>query len=955
MALSDIISKANNYIQSYAQKAQNYISDYGWGSGNTWNYSSGGGSSSSSPSIKSGLQSSGGSSYSTGKSYSGKSIGDLLLPTAEVTVNTNPDTSSDGWFYADTNAGSKNSGNDGWNYASSGGGYYGGSANNEPSQSSYNGEYSSPSPSVKSGLKSTQQTPAPQQNLPEAIVEPVASNIPTAQQQTTNLQRSLLSQSAADDNSVNNTKSTLPGLDKIFDENAIQRSIRQTINEVSEQNTPTRTAGNLGQERALTNWAWRNTNQPSLADRIMNLGVSPAEAASDIPVDYGSVVRQERLNPSISEFDEQQARRQALQQLPPLSNADAMRFGVQNTIANSERPNLTIDDAINFMRNDLGISGVNDFGIAGLEPEAERAYALQLLEDGVVPENPQPDFWQNLINNVSNSLGSFGNTESQKAITESAQTTAENRGSNGNYPVHEKSDLEKRIIEGLYNKTYPNIIAAAKNTWYDWQNFGKKTDAYNQYKDNYLNSIGKSEVELTNAERKQLDIDANAYAEQQYPSTHTSPRQEQKNLAAIIEQREQQKEFNSLPEAEVTVLNSPNTGNNQNPENSQNQNLSNIIGFTDSNGQPVNNKFAPLEKGYYSAGINNPSDLQYNGGINRSTGRLSTMVDLKNNVTNYDQLYNDYFSSHYGDLYNRYKELGYDDQRAMNTARDTAQRLAYQHIYDLGYRANENTPAAYIVPSLQEHIAAMEKATGNNYYTNKASFDDRYLNMVMGGIEGHDDRLFDEITSELAGNAYANQTRGTNYGTTPKITDLNNPDNQASWNTALQAAMSGSLTKDQILHLYDSQYSDLVIPEETKKWLASDSTHSLQQMFLNMGKNGGRLEVAKGTPEEYRKAYEAFINANPALKLMRDNNILSDDDIQMNFFKGTNFEDSDDDKNNKAYGRSGGYGRSSSSRGSGGGGGRGGSSYGSSGSGSGSSSKAQSTSRIHNIMKNWTF
>lgn len=869
MALSNIISKANNYIQSYAQKAQNYISDYGWGSGNTWNYSSGGGSSSSSPSIKSGLQSSGGSSYSSGKSYSGKSIGDLLLPTAEVTVNTNPDTSSDGWFYADTNAGSKNSGNDGWNYASSGGGYYGGSANNEPSQSSYNGEYSSPSPSVKSGLKSTQQTPAPQQNLPEAIVEPVSNSTPTVSQQTANLRNSLLSQSAAEDNSVMKQKSPLPGLDTIFDENAIQRDIRRIMNDEVPNPDLSRSRGSIGRDKAYYNWAWKQNpnpyDRPTFLEKVnsykraMEFEGPGYSLPNNNNLQYSN--GQEHLNPSISEFDDQQALSDLILNREP----EEMLFP-DGTPPKPFTPNIgpaeiigrTFDKAVEPLQDSQAVQNLT----GGKSLVELIGKPLVDIADRAYVNNP-----------VNWPFRALGITPSQLF------STAQQSFDNNAIPLINRGFEKANNIVNSALDTATTVIPATARTGLNIANEA----AVKPLLDSYLSSVVPG-----------------------YKSTTS--------LDSIISnvQNEAQKYRDKMSSIfSGGQSSSQNTGNNQN-QNNQSQNQ------------------------------------------NRSTGRLSTMVDLKNNVTNYDQLYNDYFSSHYGDLYNRYKELGYDDQRAMNTARDTAQRMAYQHIYDLGYRANENTPAAYIVPSLQEHIAAMEKATGNNYYTNKASFDDRYLNMVMGGIEGHDDRLFDEITSELAGNAYANQTRGTNYGTTPKITDLNNPDNQASWNTALQAAMSGSLTKDQILHLYDSQYSDLVIPEETKKWLASDSTHSLQQMFLNMGKNGGRLEIAEGTPEEYRKAYEAFINANPALKLMRDNGVLSDDDIQMNFFKGANFEESDDDKNNKAYGRSGGYGRSSSSRGGGGGGG-GGSSYGSGGSGSGSSTKTQSTSRIHNIMKNWTF
>lgn len=380
----------------------------------------------------------------------------------------------------------------------------------------------------------------------------------------------------------------------------------------------------------------------------------------------------------------------------------------------------------------------------------------------------------------------------------------------------------------------------------------------------------------------------------------------------------------------------------------------------------------PFKASFQNNNSNQSNNSNQNSNVNQSSGNLSTMVDLRNGVTNYDQIYSDYVNSHYGNLYNRYKELGYDDQKAMNTASENAQRMAYERIYDLGYRPDPNKPweeNPYLIKdannnlALGNYVIGLENAIGNDYYTNPASFDTRLGNMLASGTDLRDDRLFDDLTSELAGNAYLNNNEKarefvlgsnapTNYGTTPKITNLGDPENSASWNTALQASMAGQLTKDQILHFYDSKYSDLVIPEETKKWLASDSTHSLQQMFLNMGKNTDRLETATGTADEYRKAYEALLKANPALKLMRDKGILSDDDIQMNFFKKAEISKP---KSSVVYSNNGGGGYS------GGGGGGGGGYNGGSGKTTGNSypysptASRQTQSRIHNIMKNWTF
>ena len=152
---------------------------------------------------------------------------------------------------------------------SGGSGYY---------DSNNSGNYSSSESgnSIKSGLKSTQQqTAAPlQQSQVESVIKPT-SNLQTTpeqsvQQQTNTLQQSLLNQSAAEDNSPLKQRTAIPGLDRIFDENAIQRDIRQTIDEVNEQNANARNVGNIGAEQALTDWAWRNEPRPyeDIIDRL---------------------------------------------------------------------------------------------------------------------------------------------------------------------------------------------------------------------------------------------------------------------------------------------------------------------------------------------------------------------------------------------------------------------------------------------------------------------------------------------------------------------------------------------------------------------------------------------------------------------------------------------------------------------------------------------------------------
>lgn len=430
--------------------------------------------------------------------------------------------------------------------------------------------------------------------------------------------------------------------------------------------------------------------------------------------------------------------------------------------------------------------------------------------------------------------------------------------------------------------------------------------------------------------------------------------------------------------------------------------LDGLIGWTGKNNTALGNELTPTKSKngqlYYNAGITNPSEAVYHGGYNQATGDLQLQADIANGKITYDQIYDDYVKNHVSGLYQRYIANGMDDSAASQLARQNAMKLAYQRIYNLGYRPDYNDQASvdkYAIPGMMDIIEGMEKSIGNNYWTNGASYNDRLTNMVSGGFDGRDDRLFDELTSELAGNAYMNQhpefrqgqlnrlqdiidnpekypelyhdennkpinfnrkiitdylaqqKNGTKYSTTPGITNPGNINDPSSWNTALQAAMSGQLTKDQIIHMYDSNYSDLVIPEEAKRFFA-DPSHAIQQLYLNYGKNFGRTQSVEATSEEFQKALQALINANPALKLMVDNGVLSTDDVAFNFFKELKITDTDDlEEKYKSYG--GGYSRS---YGSGGGGGGGGGGYSTPNS---AASKNQEETRIHNIMKNWTF
>jgi len=284
--------------------------------------------------------------------------------------------------------------------------------------------------------------------------------------------------------------------------------------------------------------------------------------------------------------------------------------------------------------------------------------------------------------------------------------------------------------------------------------------------------------------------------------------------------------------------------------------------------------------------------INYDMGTQKSTGDLALEASIRRGDTTYDKVYDDYVAEHKDRLADAYIASGRykTEAEAKKAAEETARRQAYGVIYDLGYRPDvndENSYLKYVTGMSQDFVDAVEKAIDNNYYTNDASYMDRVINSVAGGFDrSYDqDRQFYDLTSELAGNAFANNTRGTNYSTTPNITSTSDVSNPLNQNGALQGALSGELTPDQVLHFYDANYSDLVVPEETQRWLASDSTHALNQYYLNNGENIERLEKEHGTSDEFYEGLRALIEANPALKMLYDSGQLSAGDIANNFLK----------------------------------------------------------------------
>lgn len=299
-----------------------------------------------------------------------------------------------------------------------------------------------------------------------------------------------------------------------------------------------------------------------------------------------------------------------------------------------------------------------------------------------------------------------------------------------------------------------------------------------------------------------------------------------------------------------------------------------------------------------------------------STGNLATMVALQKGETTYEQIWKD--------AYNKAIRHG--------LAEDAAKRAAYNRIIELGYIGSDGWTESEIfdMPFLED-MMGIESAIDNNYWTNEAGALDRWAAMVMGGNDLRNDRAFDQL-------AYLNPPA---MGADGK------------WNEAGNILLSGDLSTEEILHAFDrgkgfadSANSGVTILPEFADVIAQSANSAQQQKYLNNGKNADRMETVSMTADEFQKKYDAFLEANPILKQLRDSGRLTDTDIVNHFFKGVKL----------TTGKKAGTGSGSGYRGYGGGG------YGGYGGYRGGynyqappTETKQEEQRINNIMKNWSF
>ena len=873
------------------------------------------------------------------------------LPEAEVEVNNTYDTNSGNWFYQDNiDKGSYSSKND----------YYSSNKSNQSTpqveQPVYNyGDYYATQPKQEvytpTTTRTTTSTTQPQQTIVQQPTileaEPVKENKITPQQQNDILVNTLLQQSASEsqDQSKLPVAPNLP----LTNMDAMRFGIQQSIDEMNGgSTTPATTNNSPVNEPGIYNWNWRN-------DRISGL-LNNAIANYQTPTN-------QPVTPNL-----------AYEGLPS-SNQQSIWDNIMN---------LGVRSA------EASYPSINDIA----RPKTDSTSFNQRLWNNLIV-NPTQNMANSLLDNlgqkVSSSISAWNDTENlspeQQQILANAQQIANNRevNANGDAPKTEQSNLSKVIQNGI--SKIPNALqdpqwlqektggASLADLLMDinpitspiWLAGVKPSTAIKDFISDTARGAYQGLESLSDLFRQGFDTASNAFGQ----GIDTADRFARKGLDYATE--------NAIQPALDVIGNTAEkgldnavyaaTGEHRIADKAlydyMNQTGKSLEDLDDNdyrniyeNTRPQTTRYSFTQK-YENKNDQTPVTQPENNQTNlndliATPNNYNLQLALKNGDITYRQIYDDYAQRHIPGLYQSYMATGkYDDATARERAIQNARSQAFQRIYDLGYRFDLENPDPYYLLNGNEYVNGdfinnFEKGINNDFYTNGASYADRLFNMASGHIEGRNDQLLDDLMSYSAGNAYANQTKGSNYGTTLNL----DPNNPTGMNTALQAAMSGQLTKDQILHMYDSKNSDLIIPEEAKKFFASDPSKAVQQLFLNGGKNAGNTESIEATSEEYAKALQALLDANPALKLMVDNGVLTKDDIAMNFFKDLKATgDNDLESKYKSYGGRGGYNRSYGySRG--GGGGYGG--YGSS-SGNSASSKNQDDTRIHNIMKNWTF
>lgn len=275
-----------------------------------------------------------------------------------------------------------------------------------------------------------------------------------------------------------------------------------------------------------------------------------------------------------------------------------------------------------------------------------------------------------------------------------------------------------------------------------------------------------------------------------------------------------------------------------------------------------------------------------------------------------------------------------------------------QGIFDFVNQGYTPAQAAYLYDHMDENGEISQEvydAVNANPYIGETRPDQDYVWEAPAIVDGKNNESLDAILRKEQGFWVDPATYGFTEGT-----------------DAYEVTMQGNA--ERALSLFDQgangSFEGVTIPDSVKDYLATSKAGALgmlDQRYIDEetgeikdSSNPRNVEYINATEEDYQKAIEDFIEANPQLAEMIGEGIITVDDIMRHFFKGLKVSGANGTSGGYGGGYGYGYGRYYGGYGSGGGwggfGGWGGSSY-----TPNVQAKNQEEQRINNIMKNWSF
>lgn len=839
------------------------------------------------------------------------------LPEAEVEVLPDDYNNGDnsGWFYQQPSDQNTDSGYDsGW-YSQQ---------TSEPqsytsSEDDYYNWYEQPERQTETRKETPTQVEPIIENTESSVANIIEQENENARQQISRA-NSMLQASAAEDNN-NLTRLPIMGRSQ-QDLDSLQSAAQATVEQLNRDNG-TRLRANVPETTGLYNWNWRNG--PSLMDNIMNIGVTPAYAENVADEIRGTtpVAIQSPLEQAIAQVNAGNYR-----QMDDPANA----YGA-------------MDNAINYMRRDLGITG--------LSPQEEQSYARQLIRDGVVPEPVTPVDWRDIGNRIGNAVSSdiaawndeSQLTDNQRAILANAQNTVNNREVTGTRVIGEEP-LLSRIIEGQRDNPYYIMDKAGQSLSNRVNGFFNKVDEENarlawvyqqpEYQaaqtteekilaedtlsDRYDEMVANGQIE--GPAPRPLVTSADIH-EQRDAETKQRAEMNRKQLSGVINFAKTAQEYSDLRgPAEQSAIRAGYQIDTPEFE----QYVQRYINRAEANQQRVQDK---AEQIYLQNIPNEPIYKTSHGDINISR-------------INFNREWTKAEHDQYSDYMLQLTNQGYDPYSS-----DTVARYAVQ----LGENLNDTIGIiAQQNPSwIQKNLVnGRETAPSTNTGVNSR------LGSVVYGVPGYNaDGTPNETMQAILNGEFT--------------IDLN-AEGLTPGSPAYEVGRQGNASR--ILHQFDvvgdrDGFTGITVPESVKKFMASSQytaqgagrTYTLDES-LNIvdTSNPKNVETVDATAEEMVKAVDDLIAANKSLQDMISAGLITRDDVMYHFFKGINpVKETESKSSYRSYGGGGSsrksYSSGSRSRSYGGYSG-GGSNYGYATS---QATKDQKQTRINNIMKNWTF